>query len=322
LRRSQAKTEEGANQLERRNLLKSIASLIGPGLIDGVAARGSAKKANATVLKGSSTIVASDGTNLFYRDWGSGKPVVFVHSWGLSSDMWCYQMAPMSQKGLRCLSYDRRGHGRSSDPGRGYDYDTLASDLAALLDSLNVQGVTLVSHSMGAGEVLRYLTRYGRNRVARIALVSPTGTPYRQKSPDNPDGIDASVYEGFIRNSLLKDFPKWMEDNARPFVLKETSASTIEWIKGMLLRTSMQALVECQRSGTSTDFRKELAHISVPTLVIQGDKDASAPMELTGRKTAALIPGAQLKIYEGAPHGLFVTHVDRLNSDLLEFIGA
>jgi pimeloyl-ACP methyl ester carboxylesterase len=191
-----------------------------------------------------------------------------------------------------------------------------------LLDGLDLQGVTLVSHSMGAGEIIRYLTRYGRNRVARIVLVSPTGTPYRQKSPDNPDGIDASVYEGFIHNSLLKDFPKWMEDNARPFVVKETSASTIEWIKGMLLRTSMQALVECQRSGTSTDFRKELTHISVPTLVIHGDKDASAPMELTGRKTAALIPGAQLKIYEGAPHGLFVTHIDRLNFDLLEFIGA
>ena len=308
--------------MERRSLLKSIGIMVGPGLLGRVAARPSANNSTPIVNKGASTIVSSDGTNLFYRDWGPGKPIVFLHSWGLSSDMWCYQMEPMSQKGFRCVSYDRRGHGRSSDPGKGYDYDTLSSDLAVVLDSLDLQNVTLVSHSMAAGETVRYLTRHGRQRIARIVLVSPTVTPYRRQTPDNPDGMDIELNEAFIRNALLKNFPKWLEENSRPFVVKETSVSTIEWLKSMLLHTSMQALVKCSRIGVSTDFRKELTQISVPALIIQGDKDASASMELTGRKTAALIPGAQMKVYEGGPHGLFVTHIDRLNNDLLEFIGA
>jgi pimeloyl-ACP methyl ester carboxylesterase len=150
-------------------------------------------------------------------------------------------------------------------------------------------------------------------------LVSPTTLPYLTKTSDNPEGLDASVFESFRQNLLLRDFPKWMEDNAAPFVVKETSPEMRAWLKGLALQTSMRALVECQRTSTSTDLRGELRRINVPTLIIQGDRDASGSVEFTGKRAAALIPGAQIRIYEGAPHGLFVTHIDRLNADLLAF---
>jgi non-heme chloroperoxidase len=217
---------------------------------------------------------------------------------------------------------DRRGHGRSDDAGTGFDYDTLTYDLAAVLDTLDLRNAMLVSHSMAAGEVVRYLTRYGTGRISRIVLVAPAGVPYPVKTSDNPDGIDASVFEGFRNNFLPKDYPKWMADNERLFVVEETSDEMLGWIKHLTMQTSMKALVEFNRSGTSTDFRKELPKISVPTLVIHGDKDVSAPIERTGIPTARMIPGAKLTIYQGAPHGLFVTHMDKLNRDLIDFAAA
>jgi len=304
--------------LQRRDLLKSAttaAMLAGLGRQHTQAAT----RTRISLAKGSSTVVTGDGTNLFYRDWGSGKPVVFIAGWGMPSDMWNYQMTTLSERGFRCIAYDRRGHGRSSDPGRGFDYDTLAHDLAAVLDALDLRSVVLVSHSMGCGEVIRYLTHHGASRIARIALVAPA-TPYFLKSPDNPYGVDASVFDN-IRKAMLLDFPKWMEENGRPFVVKETSEAMIEWLKGLMLRTSMKALIECHRTHTAADFRAELTKLTVPALVIHGDKDVGCPIDLTGRKTAAMIPGARLKVYEGSPHGLFVTHIDRLNADLLEFAG-
>ena len=304
--------------MQRRYLLRSmVTTAVAAASCSTTAA--ATKERRGSLDKSASTIVSRDGTNLFYREWGIGKPVLFIAGWGLASDMWNYQMAPLSERGLRCIAYDRRGHGRSSDPGRGFDYDTLSDDLAGVLEALDLREVTLVSHSMGGGEVIRYLTRHGRSRIARIALVATSATPYLQKSADNPDGLDGKIFE-HVRNVLLHDFPKWMEDNARPFVVKETSEQMIEWIKGIMLRTSMKALLECYRTDTSTDFRAELPRVRVPTLVIHGDKDVSAPIGLTGRKTSAMIPGARLKVYEGAPHGLFITHIDRLNTDLLAFV--
>jgi non-heme chloroperoxidase len=158
-------------------------------------------------------IRTADGVNLFYRDWGQGEPVVFVASWSLPSDSWNYQMLALSEAGLRCVAFDRRGHGRSSDPGRGYDFDTLADDLAAVLDVLDLHGVTLVGHSMGTGEIVRYLTRHGSERVARIALLG-TITPLLFRAVDNPDGIDASYFEAFRREELMRDFPRWIEKDA------------------------------------------------------------------------------------------------------------
>jgi pimeloyl-ACP methyl ester carboxylesterase len=284
------------------------------------AARGAAANAVASTENAPRTpfIVTRDGASLFYKDWGNGKPIVFVHSWATNSDMWQYQMIHLTGQGLRCVAYDNRGHGRSSDPGQGYDYDTLAGDLAAALERLNLREVTIVGHSMGCGVVVRYLSRHGARRIARAALVAPT-TPFILKTEDNPDGVDGRIFER-LRAMWSKDFPKWLSDNARPFFSPETSPEMIQWGLRMGMQTSLKAVIDCNRAVTNTDFRAELPKITVPTLIIHGDADVSAPLELTARKTARLIPGSQLKVYEGAPHGLFITHMDRLNRDLHDFI--
>ena len=301
--------------MQRRNVLKSVATTAaGLGLI---AANRETAGANAPAAQ-TPFIETRDRASLFYKDWGAGKPVVFVHGWALHSDMWQYQMIHLAGQGLRCIAYDRRGHGRSSDPGRGYDYDTLADDLAALLNRLNLREVTLVGHSMGGGEIVRYLTRHGNSRIARIVLLAP-GTPFLLKTADNPDGVNQQVFE-FLRAAWSRDFPKWLADNARPFFTPETSPQMIEWGIGMCLQTSLKAVMDCNRAVTETDFRAELRKITVPTLIIHGNTDQSHPLALTGKKTAQLIPGSQLKVYEGAPHGLFITHLDRLNRDLLAFL--
>src|SRR5215475_2928534 len=305
--------------MRRRNVLKSVAFAaagvgLGASAWDGDANNG-ASIANTTRTP---FIVTRDGANLFYKDWGKGEPVLFVHSWALNSDMWQYQMIHLAGQGLRCVAYDSRGHGRSSDPGQGYDYDTLADDLAAVIEQLNLREVTLVGHSMGGGEVVRYLSRHGARRITRAVLVAPS-TPFILKTADNPDGVDRSVFEQ-LRATWSKDFPKWLADNARPFFTPETSPEMIQWGIRMCLQASMKALIDCNRTDTETDFRAELPRITTPTLIIHGDKDVSTPLEMTGRKTARLIPGSRLEVYEGAPHGLMFTHMDRFNRDLLAFI--
>ena len=301
--------------MHRRDLLKGASAAIGGAAL--LAA--DVALAERRARRGPTTIETRDGTQLFYRDWGSGAPLVFLSGWALTSECWAYQMAPLSDGGLRCIAYDRRGHGRSSDPGRGFDYDTLADDLAAMLDALDVRNVTLVAHSMAGGEAVRYLSRHGSKRVARVALIGAT-LPFMTKTADNPDGIDAAVFENGRRNVLMRDFPKALHDNLRPFVVPETSDALLSWIEGLMLQCSMRALLDCNKALTATDFRAEVAKIDVPTLVIHGDKDVSAPLPLTGRKTAALLPDATVKIYDGAPHGLFLTHTERLNKDLQEFV--
>jgi non-heme chloroperoxidase len=306
--------------MDRRELLKSAGAAIGGAALlsaDTAIADQRARASNTSARIAGSFIETRDGTQLFYRDWGTGTPLVFMSGWALTSDCWGYQMAPLSES-TRCIAYDRRGHGRSSDPGRGFDADTLADDLAAVLDALDLKNVTLVAHSMAGGEAVRYLSRYGPQRVERIALISTT-LPFMTKTADNPDGIDPAVFENGRRNVLLRDFPKALRDNMRPFGVAETSDAMLDWISGLMLRCSMKALIECNRALTSTDFRPDLAKVDVPTLIVHGDKDVSAPLAITGRKTAALLPQATVKIYEGAPHGLFLTHAERLNKDLLEF---
>lgn len=228
-------------------------------------------------------------------------------------------MVPLSEQGLRCVAYDRRGHGRSSVPAGGYDYDTLADDLAAVLDRLDLKEVTLVGYSMASGEMVRYLTRHGAGRIARLAFIAPAGTPFPLKTADNPNGIPPEKFEYFRHNMLMRDYPKWLEDNKKPFATADTSPQILDWVVGLMRTTSLKAAVECNRSASSTDFRAELPKIKLPTVVIQGDIDVSAPLALTGKPTAALIPGAELKVYEGAPHGLFITHRERLIADLLAF---
>src|SRR4030095_5851316 len=231
-----------------------------------------------------------DGESLFYKDWGSGAPVVFLSAWALPSDMWDYQMVPLSGQGLRCVAYDRRGHGRSSHAGGGYDYDTLADDLAAVLDTLDLRSVTLVGMSMAGGELVRYVTRHGTRRVSRLLFVATAATPYRTRTEDNPSGIPAEQFEYFRGRILLRDFPKWLEDNRQPFFVPETTPQLQDWVRMLMLGTSLKAVIECNRSMDSTDFRRELPRITVPALLIHGDKDVSAPLDLTGRATGAPSP--------------------------------
>jgi non-heme chloroperoxidase len=275
--------------MTRRNVFSSIAA--------GTAVAGAAFGNSPT--SHSWFIDADDRTSLFYRDWGTGKPVLFVHSWGVNSDLWQYQMWHVINHGCRAIAFDRRGHGQSSDPGHGYNYDQLADDLAVVI-------------------VVRYLSRHGSARVSRIALVAPT-LPFGLKTADNPDGVDSHILET-IRRAFVTDFPGWVAANVRPFFVPETSQAMLESGMRLFDRTTLQAIVECNRIVMETDFRAELPDIKVPTLVMHGNHDASAPLERTGRKTAALIPNSRLVVYEGAPHGLMYTHMDRFNADLVSFI--
>jgi pimeloyl-ACP methyl ester carboxylesterase len=260
-----------------------------------------------------------------YRERGEGTPVVFVHSWALSSVMWQYQMMALVDRGVRCVAHDRRGHGRSDQPGRGYDYDSLADDLSLVLETLDLRDVTLVGHSMGTGEIIRYLTRHGDGRVDRIVLVSPIG-PFPLQTHDNPHGFPQAVVEA-VRQSWKEDFPAWVVANADDYVGNglpgcRVSSGLVEWTIRDMLRTSLLAVVECNRTCVETDQRFEFSTISVPTLIIQGNCDASIPIELSGRVAAQLIRGSRLCTYENGPHGLYLTHRDRLTHDLQAFVEA
>jgi non-heme chloroperoxidase len=268
-------------------------------------------------------VQTDDHVSLFFRDWGEGEPVVFCAAWALSSIAWQYQMISVVDSGRAAVAYHRRGHGRSDDAGRGYDYDTLADDLARVLERLDLQDVTLVAHSMGSGEAVRYLTRHGDGRVARLVLLAPT-TPFVLKTPENPDGVDGTFFAE-RRDEWRRDFGRWILDNEAAYFgdgLPGCDVSSLlrDWTKADMLATTLQAAIEFQHAAVETDFRAELSGISVPTLIVQGDADASAPLPLTGARTAELIPGCRLLVYENAPHGLYLTHRERLNADLLAFI--
>ena len=265
----------------------------------------------------------TDGTRLYYQDWGAGRPVVFVHGWAFGGT-WEYQALPLSERGLRCVAYDQRGCGRSDDPGQGYDYDTLSDDLAALIEHLDLRGAVLVGHSMGGGVIARYLSRHGAHRVSRVVLAAPT-TPFIMRTADNSEGLDVSVLDGVVAR-IQQDRARYVADIASGFFGAglpgcSVSPEMLAWGIGLCLQSSAKASVEMLRTNFRTDQRAEMKTITVPTLVIHGDADQSCPLDLTGRRTAELIPGARLTVYEGAPHGLFLTHADRFNADLWDFIG-
>jgi len=193
-----------------------------------------------------------------------------------------------------------------------------ADDLATVIDTLGLSGVTLVGHSMGCSEIIRYLTRHGAGKVARVVLLSPT-TPFILKTDDNPEGIEGELFAA-VRGQWSRDFPKWTDDNAAPFVVPETSQGMRDWLRQMMMQASLPVLIACNKSLVETDFRQELAVLSVPVLLIHGDHDASAPLQLTGQRTAALIRKVDFRVYEGAPHGLFVTHMGKVNADIAAFL--
>ena len=308
--------------MDRRETLKAVALAVGGSrLLAGHVESEAVPTLNNNSRESRSNwqpyVETSDGTHLFYQDWGTGKPVLFIHGLGSSSQQWQYNMVPLSMQGLRCVAYDRRGHGRSTHPGRGYDYEMLADDLTRVIGKLDLQGVTLVGHSMGAGEIVRYVSRQGANRVARIVMVGPT-LPFILKTADNPDGVDRSVLEQ-LRASWCKDFPKWVTDNARAFFTPETSDAQVQWGVNLMVQTSLKAIIECNLALTETDFRHELTRITLPCLIVHGDKDVSARIDFTGCRTANLIKGSQFKVYPGAAHGLFITHAEQFNKDIAAF---
>jgi pimeloyl-ACP methyl ester carboxylesterase len=248
--------------------------------------------------------------------------MVFVAPWALDSGWWEYEIAALMAQGVRCVAFDRRGHGRSDSTSRGLDFDTLADDLAAVMAQLDLRDVTLVGHSMGCAEVVRYATRHHAARIKRIVLIA-TITPFLLKTPDNPTGIDATVFDRG-RSALARDRPHQIAINADAFFgapKNSVSQEVKDWcIRMMVDRCSLMTMLELHRVFTTTDFRPELPHVGIPTLLIHGDADVSAPLEMTSRRTAALIPGCELKIYENAAHGLPVTHAERLVADLLAYV--
>ena len=266
------------------------------------------------------TVRAADGTELAVRDWGEGPTVLFVNAWACPMRMWDAQVAALTEAGVRCVNFDRRGHGRSQDPGRGYDMETLASDVAAVIDQLDLHDVTLVGHSMGGAESIRYLARHDRGRVARAILLAPAA-PFLTQTADNPFGAPAEAHEQ-LRQLWIADFPKWLADNARPFYTPATSQETVDAGVRMLLECPLPVALACNRALVSTDLCDDCRKVRVPTLVVHGDTDASAPLQITGERVAALIPNARLTVVPGAPHGLFTTHAEVVNRAILNAVRA
>jgi non-heme chloroperoxidase len=279
---------------------------------------------SVTALRSTTMIETRDGTRLHFRDWGAGRPIVFVAPWGLSSDWWDAPVLSFSQRGWRCVTFDRRGHARSDDPCRGYDFDTLADDIAAVLDGLDLQNIVLVGHSMGGAEVVRYLTRYRSHRVTHAVLIAPT-TPFPMKTDDHPVGTTRETIEK-TRESLKHDLPRLAAEAAPGFFgvpKNPVSTETMEWWYRMFLdRVSVKVLSDLFTLMNEADFRTELRTIRTPTLILQGDIDKSAPLELHGRPTHELIAGSQFLVYENAAHALPYTHTDRMLADIVAFAGA
>lgn len=270
-------------------------------------------------------VITRDGVEIYVNDWGSGPAVFFSAGWPLSGDMWEYQMMFLASKGYRVIAADRRGFGRSSQPWEGYDYDTLADDIADVLDHLDVKDVTLVGFSMGGGDVARYLSRHGTGRVAKAALISCV-TPIFGKSADYPDGVDPSVFD-WIRAGLLGDRSEFINQfNDTYFGSNREGKSVSEGIKLQTLQianqASIKAMYDCVGAFSKTDFRPDMAAFTVPTLIVHGDDDQVVPIATTSKLAHAMIPGSELKIYPGAPHGLVFTEKDRVNEDLLAFLQA
>ncbi len=269
-------------------------------------------------------IQTQDGTEIYYNNVGTGAPVVLIHGWPLSGDSWDVQANFLGEHGVRVVTYDRRGFGKSGKPWNGYDYDTMASDLHTLLEILDVHGATLVGFSMGGGEVVRYLSKYGSARVAKAVLVAAV-TPFLLKTDSNPDGVPSSVFEG-IEEQIRKDRPAFLESFGPKFYGRSALHHTVSdgqlaWSQAMAFTSTTRSMLAAAKSWSTTDFREEMKRITIPVLVIHGTRDETVPIEVSGRLSAKLLPNATLSEYDGEPHGLFLTAADKLNEELLQFVG-
>jgi non-heme chloroperoxidase len=266
-----------------------------------------------------------DGTRIFYKDWGAGPPIVFSHGWPLSSDAWDPQLVYFGERGHRVIAHDRRGHGHSGQTWTGNDMNTYADDLAELLEVLDVRGATLVGHSTGGGEVVRYIGRHGARRVSRIVLVSAV-PPLMVRSTANPDGVPRDTFDA-IRSALVHDRSQFLRDFALPFYgFNRKGAWTSQGLVEQFWRLGMQAgiksVLDCVAAFSETDFHEDLRKIDVPTLIVHGDDDQIVPVAISALKTARLVRGATLKVMPGAPHGLVTTRHEELNAEILAFIRA
>ena len=271
------------------------------------------------------TITTQDGTRIFYKDWGSGKPVVFSHGWPLNADAWDAQMLFLVQKGFRVIAHDRRGHGRSDQPSQGNDMDTYADDLAALLDALDIQGATLVGHSTGGGEVAHYIGRHGTKRVARAVLIGAV-PPIMLKTASNPNGLPMEVFDG-IRKGVADNRSQFYRDLATPFFGfnrpgAKVSQGTIDafWAQGMT--GGIHGQYQCIREFSEVDYTEDLKKIDVPVLFLHGDDDQIVPINDSAKLGVELVKHGTLKVYPGGSHGMCVTEADKVNADLLAFLSS
>ncbi|MEI7706958.1 MAG: alpha/beta hydrolase [Chlorobium sp.] len=269
-------------------------------------------------------ITMQDGTQIFYKDWGAGLPVVFSHGWPLCSDSWEAQMLFLASNGYRCIAHDRRGHGRSSQPWNGNDMDTYADDLSELIEMLDLNGAVLIGFSAGGGEVARYIGRHGTKRISKAALISAV-PPLMLKTADNPDGLPIEVFDQIRLNAVADRSQLYKDFASGPFFGANRDGSKVSrgmidsfWLQGM--QAGHKNTYDCIKAFSETDFTENLKKFDVPTLIIHGDDDQIVPIAASALHSARLIKNATLKIYEGAPHGLTETHKEKLNNDLLEFL--
>jgi len=268
-------------------------------------------------------VTAKDGTSIFYKETGFGKPVVMSHGWPLNGDAWDPQMLFLAWNGFRAIAHDRRGHGRSGLSWDGNTMDDYADDLAAVIEALDLHDVVLVGHSTGGGEVVRYVARHGSARVSKVVLVGAI-PPLMLQTPDNPNGTPIEVFDD-MRAKVFADRSQLFEDLAIPFFGANRPGANVSqgirdqfWLMGM--QVGLAAAYDCIRQFSESDFHDDLPKLDVPTLIIHGDDDQIVPIDASARLAASLVPGAELKVYAGASHGLFATHIEQFNEDLLDFI--
>lgn len=270
-----------------------------------------------------SAIITNDGTEIYYKDWGAGQPIVFSHGWPLTGDDWNNQMLFFAEKGYRVIAHDRRGHGRSSQPSEGNEMNTYADDLAALTSALDLKEAIHIGHSTGGGEVTRYIGRHGTERVAKAVLIGAV-PPLMVQTPNNPGGLPLSVFDG-IRAGFVNDRSQFFKDITTPFYGANREGVSVSqgirdafWLQGLM--GGFKNEYECIKAFSETDFTEDLKKFDVPTLILHGDDDQIVPIGASALLSSKLVPNATLKIYKGGGHGICTIDKDRVNADILEFI--